>query len=78
MEEWFLVDEDGSRHRYFGFVHRDILGSKVEFYNAMLFRQITSSSIKEMKEFSVRNRLKEAKPADNLKLLDYFYELKRK
>ncbi len=77
VEDWYLTDDRGSLNLYFSMLHRDLLGPKVEFFNAALFKKITMPYQNEVKEFSSTNKLKFEKPADNLKLLDYINELRR-
>ncbi len=75
IEDWYLIDEDGSRHLYFSFIHRDFFNPKVEFFNAALFKEITGPHRNEIEAFSTSKKLNSRKPSDNLKLLDYAEEL---
>ena len=77
VEDWYLTDDDGTLNLYFSFIHRDLFGPKVEFFNAALFKKISDPYHKEIKVYSSLNKLNFEKPSDNLKLLDYIEELNR-
>ena len=75
IEQWFIIEADGSRHLYFSFIQRPLLGPKLEFFNAMLFKQIIASNAAKIKEYASLNKLDNEKPAENILLLEYNEQL---
>ncbi len=75
VNNWYVIDADGGKRLYFSFMERPLLGLKLEFYNAGIFKELASPLYREVMEYAKANAMNPEHPNDNLGLLEYKMQL---